>query len=351
MWLAALVGLFALALGVRARSDAVPSPAEADPSTFPSVDFRIGYTPASGSLLDRDARDLVAETLRRTGGAVSGKAFPNGAAASQQELVERVQLGEIELAITSSALVGAAPEFGVFELPYAFQNRDEVKRAVDGPLGRELAAQAGKHNLVVVGYWEDGFRQITNNVRPIRTPADLSGLRMRTPPDPDRVELLHMWGAKPSPLDLILLFDVLRSGVFDGQENPVANIVNQRLYEVQRYVSMTDHIYSPAYVIASKSWWEVLDPRVQAVLRDVARSTADDSRRRGEESDRDAVSKLTELGMQVNDDVDKTAFQRASATFYDKYQKRFGSRSLQMLEAATGRSVTSVTAGLGSHSP
>src|SRR5207253_1025780 len=123
--------------------------------------------------------------------------------------------------------------------------------------GHQFTAE--KHNLVVLAYWENGFRHFTNNVRPIRVPGDLSGLRVRTPPDPDRIELFHLWGAKPSPLDLNQLFDAFRAGVFDGQENPVANIISQRLYEVQHYASMTGHIYSPSYVIASKQWWDSLD--------------------------------------------------------------------------------------------
>ena len=345
LWLATLAGLSALACGLPLRSEPEPWKTAQNQSEFKPLDFRMGYTSATGSLMDLDANEFVAETARLTSGAVTGKLLRNGAQASQQELVERLQLGELEVAVSSSALMGAAPEFGVFELPYAFQNREEVKRAVDGPLGQELAAQADKHNLVVIGYWENGFRHITNNVRPIRTPADVRGMRLRTPPDPARVELLHMWGAKPSPLDLMLLFDALKAGTFDGQENPVANIVSLRLYDVQRYISMTGHIYSPSYVIAGRHWWDALDPRLQAVLLDVARTTGDNSRERGEEFDRDAVSELAALGMQVNVDVEKSTFQRASASAYDNYKRRFGAHPLQLLEAATGRKVTSLTAG------
>jgi tripartite ATP-independent transporter DctP family solute receptor len=231
------------------------------------------------------------------------------------------------------------PEFALFDLPFAFQNRDEVKRAVDGPLGQELAALADKHNLVLLAYWENGFRQITNNVRPIHAPADLSGLRIRTPPDPERVELFHLWGAKPSPLDLNQLLAAFKAGVFDGQENPVASIVSQRLFEVQHYVSMTGHIYSPSYVVASKQWWDSLDPRVQTTMRQVAAATADRSRQRGEQADLDAAAKLSELGMQVNDDIDNAAFQRTAAPVYARFEKRFGPHLVQLLGQATGRTL------------
>src|SRR5712691_6294270 len=139
LWLATMAGLSALACGLPLRSEPEPSKAAQNQSEFKPLDFRMRYTFATGSLMDLDADEFVAETARLTSGAVTGKLLRNGAQASQQELVERVQLGELEVAVSSSALMGAAPEFGVFELPYAFQNRDEVKRAVDGPLGQELA--------------------------------------------------------------------------------------------------------------------------------------------------------------------------------------------------------------------
>ena len=297
------------------RNNVEGAPKDAD---FKPVDFRIGQSAAVGSLLNQSGNEFVGEVDRATRGAVKGTVYPAGQLASQQELIERLQLGDLEIAVSSSVFVGAMPEFGIFELPYAFENRDEVKRAVDGPLGHELAAQ-------------------TNNVRPIRTPADLRGLRIRTPADPDRIELFQAWGARPSPLDLSLLFNSLKAGVFDGQENPTSQIVSQRLNEVQHYVSLTGHIYSPSYVIASKQWWESLDPRLQTVVLNAVGTTADNSRRRGEEADHDAAAKLAELGMQVNDDVDKSAFQSASAPIYAEYEKRFGSHLLQLLGEATGR--------------
>src|SRR5438445_777435 len=334
--LATLAGLSTLACrqphGVGGASGAAASNAD-----FKPLQFRLGQSAAVGSLLNQSGNEFVGEVDRATRGAVKGTVYPAGQLASQQELIERLQLGDLEIAVSSSVFVGAMPEFGIFELPYAFENRDEVKRAVDGPLGDELAAQADKHNLVLLGYWENGFRHITNNVRPIRTPVDLRGLRIRTPADPDRVELFQAWGARPSPLDLSLLFNSLKAGVFDGQENPTSQIVSQRLNEVQHFVSLTGHIYSPSYVIASKQWWESLDPRLQTVVLNAVSTTADNSRRRGEEADHDAAAKLAELGMQVNDDVDKSAFQNASAPIYAEYEKRFGSHLLQLLEEATGR--------------
>jgi TRAP-type transport system periplasmic protein len=341
--LSLVVATLAVLSGVACGQPRDPGGSRATATETEPVQFRLGQSSAVGSLLNVSGNELVEEVDRATRGALKGTVFPAGQLASQQELVERLQLGDLEIAVTSSTFVGVMPEFGIFELPYAFQNRDEAKRAVDGPLGKELAAQADTHNLVLLGYWENGIRHITNNVRPIRTPVDLRGLRIRTPADPERVELFQAWGARPSPLDLSLLFGALKAGTFDGQENPASQIVTEHLNEVQHYVSMTGHIYSPGYVIASKQWWESLEPRLQAVVLDAVHTTADNSRRRGENADRDAAARFAELGMQVNDDVDKAAFQRASAPIYAEYEKRFGSHLLQLLAEATGRMAPTAT--------
>ena len=224
----------------------------------PQTSFRIGHAGAATSLFEVDAQAYIGAVDRTTRGRVTGKSFPDSQIAGQQQMLEQVQLGELELAVSSSEMVSAVPEFGIFDLPFAFQDRAQVQRALEGPLGQELGRLAEKRNLVILGYWENGFRQITNNVRPIRTPADLSGLRIRTPPNPDRLRMFHDWGALAAPLDLAELFAALRAGTFDGQENPLGQITGARLYEVQKYLSFTGHVYTPSYLVASKPWWDRL---------------------------------------------------------------------------------------------
>lgn len=299
--------------------------------------FRIGHVAATGSLIETDSQDFIKRVSGATGGKAKGQSFPNSQLGKQQELVEQVQLGALEMVISSSEFVSVVPEFGVWDLPFAFKDRAEVKRAVEGPLGDELRAIAAKKNLVILGFWENGFRQVTNSKRPIRTPDDLKGLKIRTPPNAERVKMFKLWGANAAPLDFSELFSALQTGVFDGQENPMAQITSAKLYEVQKYLSFTGHVYTPTYLVASKAWYEALEPPAQKLLRDLAAQVGDASRTRGADFDKDGLDIVKRAGVQVNDDVDKAAFQRTAQELYDDYAKKFGPTLLDLYRKSIGR--------------
>ncbi len=245
------------------------SPAASSPAALSSpaakgltkdITFRIGHVGSTTSLLEADAQDYVKRVDQQSGAKAKGRSYPAGQLGKQQEMVEQVQLGALEMVISSSEFVSVVPEFGIFDLPFAFRDRAEVKKAVEGPLGDELTKLAAKKNLVILGFWENGFRQITNNKRAIKTPDDLKGLKIRTPPNPDRVKMFQLWGANAAPLDFNELFSALQTGVFDGQENPLAQITSAKLHEVQKYLSMSGHVYTPTYLVASKTWYDGLEP-------------------------------------------------------------------------------------------
>ncbi len=320
-----------------APTSAATSATAAPKGLTKAVAFRIGHISASTSLLELDAQDFIKRTADASGGKASGKSFPSGQLGKQQEMVEQVQLGSLEMVVTSSEFVSVVPEFGVFDLPFAFRDRVEVKKAVEGPLGDELRKAAEKKGLVVLGFWENGFRHITNNKRPIRTPDDLKGLKMRTPPNADRVKMFNLWGANAAPLDFSELFSALQTGVFDGQENPLQNVTSSKFYEVQKYLSMTGHVYTPTYLCASKTWFDSLEPAAQQLLRDTAVMVGDASRERGTKFDTDGIDIVKRAGMQVNDDVDKASFARTAQALYDDFQKKFGNTLLDLYHRSIGR--------------
>ncbi len=299
--------------------------------------FRIGHVGTNTSLLEADAQDYVKRVAEASGGKAQGKSFPNGQLGKQQEMVEQVQLGALEMVISSSEFVSVVPQFGIFDLPFAFKDRIEVKKAVEGPLGDELTKLAASKNLVILGFWENGFRQITNNKRPIKVPDDLKGLKIRTPPNPDRVKMFKNWGANAAPLDFGELFSALQTGVFDGQENPLAQITSAKLQEVQKYLSMSGHVYTPTYLVASKSWYDKLEPDAQKLLKSIAVQVGDASRDRGVGFDKDGIGIFTKAGGQVNDDVDKVAFQKSGQELYDDFEKNFGKSLLDLYHKSIGR--------------
>lgn len=329
-----------------AQPPATQPPAASQPTAAPTaaktgltkeITFRIGHVGTPTSLLEADAKDYIKRIGDASGGKAKGQSFPSGQLGKQQEMVEQVQLGALEMVISSSELVSVVPEFAIFDLPFAFKDRQEVKKAAEGAMGDELTKLAAQRNLVILAFWENGYRQITNNKRPIKVPDDLKGLKIRTPPNPDRVKMFKLWGANAAPLDFSELFSALQTGVFDGQENPLAQITSAKLQEVQKYLSMSGHVYTPTYLIASKPWYDKLDPDAQSLLKQIALQVGDASRERGVGFDKDGIDIVKKAGVEVNDDVDRGAFQKSGQELYDDFTKRFGNTLLDLYRKSTGR--------------
>jgi tripartite ATP-independent transporter DctP family solute receptor len=195
-----------------------------------------------------------------------------------------------------------------------------MKRIRDAVLWPTMAPEAEKQGYRILGVWENGFRQVTNNKHPIKVPEDLKGIKLRVPQGEWRVKMFQAYGANPSPLAFSEVFVALQTGVMDGQENPLAQIDSARFYEVQKYLSMTGHVYTPSYLIAGRSWSK-FDPEVQKVLTEVGKEMQDVALQMGEQFDNDLLKKMKAAGIQVND-VDKDAFIKASDAVYQEFAKQ-----------------------------
>jgi tripartite ATP-independent transporter DctP family solute receptor len=168
--------------------------------------------------------------------------------------------------------------------------------------------------------WENGFRHITNSKRPINTPADLAGIKLRVPGGKWRVKMFQAYGANPSPMKFSEVFTALQTGVMDGEENPFTQIYSAKFQEVQKYLSLTGHVYTPAYLTVGKTKWESLPPDVRKILEDTARETQAYVYEVAAKDDADLLGKLKQAGMQVNE-ADKDAFVKASGGIYDDFGK------------------------------
>jgi tripartite ATP-independent transporter DctP family solute receptor len=211
------------------------------------------------------------------------------------------------------------PLFGLFEMPYLVKNRAHMARIRDKIVWPKLAPLAEKDGFHLLGVWENGFRQITNNVRPIYKPEDLHGIKLRVPKGVWRVKMFKAYGANPTPLAYSEVFVALKTGAMDGQENPLAQIYPPRFYEVQKYLSLTDHVYTPAYLVAGRSFSQ-LDPKVQKILKETAVEMQPVALEFGAQFDKDLLAKLKQAGMKVNE-ADKDAFIKASKPIYDEFAK------------------------------
>lgn len=238
----------------------------------------------------------------KSGGKLKVNVFPGGALGSDQANVSALQGGTLEMASMNSGIFASiVKDFAIYDFPFLFGNAKEADAVVDGPFGTGLHKKLEDKGLVGLTYYELGFRQLTNSKRPVAKVEDIAGLKLRVIPNPINVDWVNALGANPTPLPFPELYAALEQGAVDGQENPVATIRGAKLYEVQKYMTLTNHQYNPQSVVISKRFWESLPEGDRKILQEAAIESAKYER---EQSRAQAASILEELkknGMQVTE--------------------------------------------------
>jgi TRAP-type transport system periplasmic protein len=268
--------------------------------------IRFGYGLAENSNQGRAVKFFAEDLAKRTGGKLKAKGFGNSSIGSDIQMQNAVIGGAQELAVVStSTLVGVVSDFGVYDLPFLFANEHEADTMLDGPFGQKLAASLQDKGLVGLVYWENGFRNLTNKKHPVAKVEDMQGLRLRVMQNPMYIDMFNSFGANALPLPFSELFTALETGTVDGQENPVNTIESSKFYEVQKYLSITKHVYSPWIVLASKIWWDKLSTDEKKALQESAEAARDFERKDSREAATKAVEFLKSKGMQVTMVSDK----------------------------------------------
>jgi tripartite ATP-independent transporter DctP family solute receptor len=239
---------------------------------------------------------------KRSGGKLKVQVFPGGALGSDQANVSALQGGTLEMAAMNSGIfANLVKEFAIYDFPFLFGNPREADAVVDGPFGQGLHKKLDEKGLVGLAYYELGFREITNSKRPINKVEDIAGLKLRVIPNPINVDWVRALGANPTPLPFPELYAALEQGAVDGQENPVATIKGAKLFEVQKYMTLTNHQYNPQSVIVSKKFWETLSPADRKILQDAAVESAGYQRTQSRAQLQSGMEDLKKAGMQVNE--------------------------------------------------
>ena len=308
-WMAKAAGLVALGAIVAGVST---------PSAQAEQEIIFGISAKPGSLQQVTAAEFTRIANKRLAGKAKVKLFDSAQLGKDKELMQKLKLGTVHIALPSSIMSSVADEFGLFDMPFLVKDRAHVTRIENEIFWDTMAPAADAKGYKVLAVWENGVRHITNNVRPIDTPADLDGIKLRTPKSKWRVKMFTEWGANPTPMAFSEVFVALQTGVIDGQENPYTNIWSAKFAEVQKYLSVTGHVYSPAYPTAGKTAFAKLDPEIQAVLTQTARDVAGWARLSGASADGDLQGKLVAAGMQMNV-ADRAAFVSASKPVYDLF--------------------------------
>ncbi|MGM0659759.1 MAG: TRAP transporter substrate-binding protein [Pseudomonadota bacterium] len=287
------------------------------PATAADTTLKFGHVGAPGSLFEATVNNYAACVADRSGGSIEVQTYGSSQLGKDKELLQKLKLGQVDFALPSSVMSSVDSIFGIFEMPYIIKDRDHMRRVQDQMMDRfQSAAQdSGYH---IVGLAENGFRHITNNTRPINTPEDLQGIKLRTPNGEWRVKMFREYGANPTPMAFSDVFTALQTGVMDGQENPYAQIASAKFQEVQKYLSITGHVYTPAYVLASQKHFGNQSDEVKAVLNDCAGDTQTFTYEKAAELETELLDVIKEAGVEINE-ADKEAFIEASKPIYDAF--------------------------------
>src|SRR5581483_10433892 len=288
-------------------------------AAYAQTEIKFGHVGEPGSLFDKSATEFANRANAKLGDKAKVVVFGSSQLGGDSELMKKLKLGTVDLALPSTVMSSQVPIFGLFEMPYLVKDREHMAKIRDQIVVPSMEPAAEKAGYHIIAVWENGFRQITNSKHPIVKPDDLKGLKLRVPQGGWRVKMFQAYGATPSPLALSEVFVALQTGVMDAQENPLAQIYPLRFQEVQKYLSMTDHVYTPAYVTAGASWSR-LPPDVQKILVDTAQEMQPVVYKIAADLDTDLLKKLKDAGMQVNE-ADKDAFIKASAKIYEEFSK------------------------------
>lgn len=279
--------------------------------------LKFGHVGKPGSLFEASVNAFAACANETLGDKAEVQTFGSSQLGKDKELLQKLKLGQVDFALPSSVMSSVSDEFGIFEMPYIIQDRDHMRR-VQKALGGTFQDAAMAKGYRILGYYENGFRNITNNTRPINVPADLDGIKLRTPKGAWRVKMFKLYGANPTPMAFSEVFTALQTGVIDGQENPYAQIASAKFQEVQKYLSRTGHVYTPAYILVSAKHFAKLPLDVRIGLEACAASTQDDVYAKAAALEVELLKVIEDAGVAVND-PDKAAFIEASKPIYEEF--------------------------------
>jgi len=292
--------------------------------------------------VNQRAREAIDRIRQATDGRLEIRLFPANQLGSDTDLLSQVRFGGVELFnLSSSILATLVPVTGIVNTGFAFPDYEAVWKAMDGDLGAYVRAQIAKVGLLTASRaWDNGFRQITSSTGPIRAPGDLRGLKIRVPPSPMLTSLFKALAAGPSPINFNELYSALQTKVVEGQENPLPIIATTKLYEVQKYCSLTGHVWDGYWILANRRAWGRLPDDIRAVVEREFDRSAEDERADIARLSVSLRQDLSGKGLQFND-VDKEPFREAlrKTTFYQDWKSKYGDEAWNNLEQVAGKLV------------
>lgn len=318
--------LFAASLLAASMAFGMVGPAQAQ------TELTIAHNLALGSHYSVGAQAMAKDLAERSGGKFKLNESYGGSLGGERELTEGTQIGTIDLVITSTGPIGNfVPDTLILDIPFLFSSYDQAHAVLDGPIGQDLLDKFPEHGLKALAWTENGFRNLTNSVRPVTEPKDVSGLKVRTMENDIHMEAFRTLGMLPTPMAFTELFTALEQGTVDGQENPIGVILSANFADVQKHLSLSQHVYSPAIILISPAVWDGLSEEEQGWFLESAKVGAEAIRKKVREDVDNGVAILRGKGMDVVEQVDTAAFQKALEPAFEKFSKQFGKENIEAI--------------------
>lgn len=287
------------------------------------------------------ARALYAfeeQVEKETNGSIDVEIYPDGQLGGDRDNIEGMQMDLIQGSlIAPGPIANFVQQFNVFDLPFIFKDEETAYEVLDGPIGQEVLDLLPDVGLVGLNYWENGFRHLTNDVREVKTPEDVKGLKLRTLENQLHIDLWQTLGAIATPIPYPELYLALQQSVVDGQENPPGNITTAKFYEVQKYITKTGHVYNPLVFLISKTFWDSLTDAEKEIIVKAANDARDYQRELNRQENEEAYQLMEENGMTITEltDEQKQAFKAAMDPIYTKYAPEIGEDIVNKVLEAT----------------
>ncbi|MDM0014908.1 TRAP transporter substrate-binding protein [Variovorax sp. J22P168] len=297
--------------------------------------LKVGYVLPTTSHYGYAVSVLKVEVAKRTDGRYRLEEFPSGQLGGEREMVEGVQLGTLDLVLTSTGpITNFVPDVGILDIPFLFTDGAHAHRVLDGKIGQDLLAKFPSRGLIGLSWADQSFRHLTNSKRPVNTPEDAKGLKVRTMENPVHILAFKTLGANPTPMSFPEVFGALQQGTIDGQEQAIPGSASTKMSQVQKHLSLTGHFFSPAVFIMSPKAFNALSPADKQNFLDAAKAASMSLREYMKEADAKGVEQMKKEGMQVVYDIDKQKFQAALKPAYDEYAKKYGQANIDAIRNA-----------------
>jgi len=294
--------------------------------------LKIGYATSKESHYGVGSTVFCDEVEKGTAGRYKCQHFANSALGGERDQIEAVQLGTQDLVNTSTGPVGNfVPEVKIVDIPFLFRDYDHARKVMDGPIGQDILTKFPSKGIIALAWTENGFRHMTNSKRDIVKPADAAGLKMRTMENKVHMDGYRTFGILPTPMAFPELFGALQQGTVDGQENPIPVILSSKFSQVQKHLSLTGHVYSPALLLLSPKVWNKLSDADKKVFVDAAKKAAVAQRKKVNDDENNGIAQLEKDGMKVTRTVDGAAFREALKPAYAGYAKEFGADNIKKI--------------------